>query len=55
MENIYLFIYFRIFSYSTQAIATAINTIAENGSESNFNEIFHSLKEKFYILWEVRK
>ena len=33
----------RIFSNSTQTIATAINTIAENGSESKFNEFFYSL------------
>ena len=33
----------RIFAYSTQTIATAINIIAENGSESKFNELFYSL------------
>ncbi|MDA3056456.1 hypothetical protein [Campylobacter sp. CN_NA1] len=32
-----------IFAHSTQTIATAINTIAENGSESKFNELFYSL------------
>ena len=32
-----------IFAHSTQIIATAINTIAENGSESDFNELFYSL------------
>ena len=33
----------RIFGYSTQNIATAINTIVEKGSESKFNELFYSL------------
>ena len=32
-----------IFAHSTQTIATAINTIAEDGSESKFNELFYSL------------
>lgn len=35
----------RIFSDSSQTIATAINTIAENGSESEFNELFYSLSD----------
>lgn len=35
----------RIFSNGTQAIATAINTIAENGSESTFNEFFYALND----------
>ena len=30
----------RIFSNTTQTIATAINTIAENGSESEFTSFF---------------
>ena len=34
-----------IFAHSTQIIATAINTIAENGSESEFNEFFHALND----------
>ena len=35
-----------IFAHNTQTIATAINTIAENGSESEFNEIFYSLSDE---------
>ena len=34
-----------IFAHSTQIIATAINTIAESGSESKFNEFFYALND----------
>ena len=34
-----------IFTHSTQTIATAINTIAEDGSESEFNELFYALND----------
>ncbi|MBR2157281.1 MAG: hypothetical protein IJ923_04480 [Campylobacter sp.] len=49
----------RIFGHSTQTIATAINTIAENGSESEFNELFYSLgdtaKEKLRELLHIMR
>ena len=32
-----------IFAHSTQIIATAINILAEDGSEREFNELFYSL------------
>ncbi|MBP3223980.1 MAG: hypothetical protein J6M14_01590 [Campylobacter sp.] len=32
-----------IFAHNTQIIAMAINTLAEDGSESDFNELFYSL------------
>lgn len=34
-----------IFAHSTQIIATAINTLADDGSESEFNEFFYALND----------